>query len=69
MARATRIYLVVRHDYDGVDPQAAFTVKHEMITWLKRQPDTTGWGVMSMPDGNNQGAEHFKAFEIKDLLT
>lgn len=38
MARAEYIWLV--RDPDG-DPIAAFTVKHELVGWLKRR--TAGW--------------------------
>lgn len=41
MARSTYIYLVKKYcdyDYPG-DPLAAFTVKHELVTWLRRKTE------------------------------
>lgn len=69
MARAYNIYLVVWHDYDGVDPKAAFTVKHEMITWLRKQPpdDLVGCGVLRMRDGEASGPLT-TMFTIAELL-
>jgi hypothetical protein len=40
MARSTYVYVVM----DGTEPVAGFTVKHEMATWLERNPgDYTIW--------------------------
>jgi hypothetical protein len=67
MARASNIYLVVWNDYDGVCPRAAFTVKHEMVSWLRRQSNTSlrGCSVMRMPDNSDgEGA----TFSIEELL-
>lgn len=51
MARAHTIWVVrdFRTSHDG-PPEAVFTVKHECITWLERQPDLTGWEVQSWFD-------------------
>lgn len=54
MARASNVYVVVFwNDRDGFNPKKAFTVKHELVKWLKGQPaealkDCTIW---RMPDG------------------
>jgi hypothetical protein len=67
VARATNIYLVVRYDYDGVEPMAAFTVKHEMASWLREHDDGSleGCGVLRLPDGGKGDATEMK---IEDLI-
>jgi hypothetical protein len=67
MARAHSIYLVVWYDYDGVDVKAAFTVKHEMVTWLRKQSPRSleGCGVECLPDGRDGET---KRFRIEELL-
>ncbi len=47
MARATYIYLVTK---DG-EPIAAFTVKHEMESWIVRNPGT--YNKFRMGDGGH----------------
>lgn len=51
MARAHTIWIVVS-DTEGV-PIRAFTVKHELKTWLDRRPDFLKeyWIIWSMRDG------------------
>jgi hypothetical protein len=68
MARASNIYLVVWQDYDGVDVLAAFTVKHEMVTWLRKQApkDLVGCDILRMPDGRDEEGTRIR---IKDLLS
>jgi hypothetical protein len=52
MARSTRIYAVMDENH----LRAAFTVKHELVTWLHTQTDKGGllpftWGIIVVPDG------------------
>ena len=57
MARSTYIYIVENIEAGAV--LAAFTVKHECVSWLRRQDkeyDLRRWIVMRVPDG--QGFEH-----------
>ena len=50
MARAHTIWLVVS---DRLGPLKAFTVKHELKTWLDKQPGYMKifWSIWSLPDG------------------
>ena len=50
MARSTYIYLLTDpDDHDAV--VAAFTVKHEMVTWANRNSGFDHYGVLRMRDG------------------
>jgi hypothetical protein len=51
MARSTYIYAVVQAVVDDHGVMAAFTVKHELVSWLRRQNDTSGVYVLRMRDG------------------
>lgn len=54
MARAHSIW-IVRNIEDGYrrDPIGAFTVKHELVTWLERDDtDTYGLTITIVRDGN-----------------
>jgi hypothetical protein len=50
MARSTYIWVV----FNGLRMIGTFTVKHEMITWLAKQPTQSRkrLSVVRMPDGN-----------------
>jgi hypothetical protein len=52
MARSSYIYLVV----GGIVPIAAFTVKHECLSWLERckvaSPGADSWRVFRFRDGH-----------------
>lgn len=53
MARSNHIYVVM---YDGgYDPMAAFTVKHEMMTWCKNNYDANHYCVR-LKDGGGGDA-------------
>lgn len=60
MARSRRIYVVEHPHPVNCDPPhvvAAFTVKHELITWLSRQMDHpyySEWNVYAVGDGWSQ---------------
>lgn len=57
MARSTYVYLAM---CSGV-PFGAFTVKHELRSWLERIPPwqlrEPEFTVLRMPDGGGEGAE------------
>lgn len=53
MARSTCVYAVLT---EGWTPLAAFTVKHELVTWLRRQGDAArGLEVWRCGDGLSRG--------------
>lgn len=62
MARSSYIYIVENPEAGAV--LAVFTVKHECVSWLKKQRDNhyplNVWTVMRVPDG--------KDFEYRDVL-
>lgn len=47
MSRSTSIWVILD---ELATVRACFTVRHEMITWLKDQPDVKAWTAMRMPD-------------------
>lgn len=52
MARASYVYIPVEVDYDGDRILAAFTVKHECVSWLNAHPRTgLARQVVRVPDG------------------
>lgn len=54
MARASSIWLVYHESGTVV---AAFTVRHEMLTWVSSQPEPVStWTVHRLPD-NPSGSE------------
>lgn len=55
MARSIHVYVVACAWTDA--PAGAFTVKHELVTWLRRQPELDGLRVYRIPDGLNQSRE------------
>jgi len=64
MARSTYIYVVLDEDYDSVMvPVAAFTVKHEMLAWLKKHP-VVGYEVMRFSDGAWKGPAYLSEKEL-----
>lgn len=65
MARASTVYAVMYSGADRVEPRMGFTVKHELITWLKKQPpeDLIWLHIYQFPDGtatygSGQGPSH-----------
>lgn len=53
MARAHTIWIVV--DELGGVPLAAFTVKHELVTWAERHPNILAdCRIFSVPDGHSE---------------
>lgn len=58
MARADKVWVVTQLDR----PIAAFTVKHELKTWLtNRPPLSAGVRIIRMQDG---GREPFKNYQL-----
>ena len=55
MARSTYIYVVM----DGANIVSAFTVKHEMITWLGRNPGD--YVMFRVSDGGHRPPEDMTA--------
>ena len=53
MARSNYVYVVLENAYEGDDVIAGFTVKHELISWLRRHPEVTcgSWQVIRLRDG------------------
>lgn len=75
MARSAYIYLVM--DYNHVVPVGSFTVKHEMVTWIKwaypRKPGEfeRPIRVYRLPDGGLVIGDKRPAFvklDLKELL-
>ncbi len=50
MARSSYIYLV----YDGESLAGAFTVKHEMYSWIANQKFTSSPRILRLHDGTYQ---------------
>jgi len=65
VARSTKVYVVVDRSNSIV---GGFTVKHEMITWMRRyaksQGYEEGWKCFSVSDGRMQ-----TPFDVKELGT
>lgn len=58
MARSAYIYVVLVGDWDSVFVAGAFTVKHELISWLKqRKFGLSGLDVWRLKDGPFQDPE------------
>jgi hypothetical protein len=55
MARSQHIWVVLRLGRGA--PAGAFTVKHELIAWLGKQPDRDDMTIWRCPDGLGQGRE------------
>jgi hypothetical protein len=62
MARAS--YIWIAFDVDG--GSHAFTVKHELVTWLKRTDRIIDW-VSRVPDGRDSTGEEM-TYDVTDLV-
>lgn len=62
MARSNVIWIVLMI---GNRPAAAFTVKHEMIEWLDKQPDKFRLSVWRYPDNPSDYASPFDTINSK----
>lgn len=66
MARAHSIW-IVRNIEDGYrrDPIGAFTVKHELVTWLEREDtDPYGLTITVVRDGNLKYSDPMSKWEV-----
>jgi hypothetical protein len=74
MARSQYIYVVYRWDNINAEAGAlvaAFTVKHELVTWLRRELSNAPWnslGVARVRDGLNHGDETPVPVDIAGLI-
>lgn len=73
MARSSYIYLVKGSGNVGnYNPLAAFTVKHELVTWLKKRfPGGVGLNGVEgwrMPDGDPGGRPEQTEIDLKELI-
>lgn len=55
MARSDYVYIVEYWNMSGRIILAAFTVKHELATWLYRRKYKNGLRVTRVPDGSTAG--------------
>lgn len=62
MSRAYAIWVVTQ----DAEPIAGFTVKHEMITWLRRRSDVAELLIYRVPDGfpDKSRVEYYRAVEF-----
>jgi len=69
MARSHRIYVVERAYglTEGPIVIAAFTVKHELASWLKRNGTIIGsnYRIWSLPDGRDEPAREILPEELE----
>ncbi|MFD6400733.1 hypothetical protein [Nocardia sp. NPDC060249] len=66
MARSTHIYVVTIVGGGWQEIAAAFTVKHELVTWLRANP-ATDYRVTRLNDGAHTG-NHITELDITELL-
>lgn len=64
MSRATSVWVVLDHRNDV---KAAFTVRHELVSWLNLQDSLTGWTALRLPDGRWRD-KPIGRFHAEDLL-
>lgn len=55
MSRSDYVYVVEYRNMSGSLLVAAFTVKHELCTWLYRRASKDGLHVTRVPDGSTVG--------------
>ncbi len=65
MARSTYVYVVL-NDATGGDPVAGFTVKHELVRWLKSRPFPGVYRVWQLPDGFSDRMPG--PYDVRELL-
>ena len=56
MARAKTVWVVLGSFDDG--PVSVFTVKHELVAWLKAHPAWPSLHVKVFPDGGGESRKH-----------
>ena len=71
MARSSRIYVVWYECMDGADIIAAFTVKHELVTWLKALDhwEKDAYFVTAVPDGKVLDPLDYPVLPVKELTS
>lgn len=62
MARAKRIWVVMTWQGDF----QAFTVKKELIAWMRECPDPIEW-ILRLPDGGPKGSDDGKYIDLLSL--
>lgn len=66
MSRATTIWVILDA---SKAVHAAFTVRHEMVSWLGQQSDLTGWEALRVPDNPSRHlVKPIARFHAADLL-
>jgi hypothetical protein len=50
VSRSSYVYFVIESMPSSIEPVAGFTVKHELLTWLRQQKHTDALLVYRMPD-------------------
>ena len=71
MARSTYIYVVMRDYPNGapgyISAEAAFTVKHELWTWLEWQKSLAGLSFFRLPDGRGYGRPGVTEMSLQEI--
>ena len=65
MARASTVWVVMDPIYAG-RPFAAFTVKHELLTWAENLGVLDGYPLYAMSDGGRRAVRFYS--NIRELL-
>lgn len=67
MSRSSSIWIVLDA---AQELTAGFTVRHEMITWLKKQDTLTGWLAVRIPDnpGSYRADHRYSRVPAQDLI-
>jgi len=69
MARSHAIWIVVDAMGEGLNPWAAFTVRHELVRWLNTRSDIKWLRVLRYPDGvGNYGPQDVKEIPMSELV-
>lgn len=69
MARAHSVWLVGTYNWDGFEPEAAFTVKHELATWLRRKRGNVEGYVRRYVDGAHREFDESKDEQsVRDFI-
>ena len=58
VARTYTIWVANEVGLDG--PRAAFSVKHELISWLKEQDDPHHFSIYALRDGRQSRVRHYE---------
>lgn len=73
MARSTYIYLVLRDRECGapgfLGPERAFTVKHELRSWLEGQESLKDLSLFRVRDGYGYGRDMVTEMTLQEVLS